>query len=180
MEKDDNRLVPDNSFVDKIDSYNSPIRLARKTTLPSSLATTSFSGLDRKKRDSRTPPQSLESTSREVYSPANGLKLLSQLSSSSKESETSLSVSSKLHHDLEIFRSGNSTLCHLKSRLYNSPSESEVFKTINCAGIKHRRNKVCQRNISKCHKLTRTIMHEIVWTRKSCRIRVIYATPRVI
>ena len=142
MEKDNIRLVPDNSFIDKVESCNSPTKIARRTLLPSPLATTSINGLDRVSRASETPPQSLLLTNSGVYSSANRLKSLTELSLSSKDSDTSLNVSSKLHHDMEMLRSGNSTLQQLKSRLYNRPSESEVFKTIDCAGTKQHKNKV--------------------------------------
>ena len=131
MEEESTILVPDNSFVDDTDLWHSE---QRKTGL--SLTTTSDRGLGSRKS---TLPQSLQSNTPGISSSPKSFQLPSKLMSP----ERSSNASSKGARNVEMLRSANGTLQQLKSKLYNRPSQSEVFMAINRTSKNHTGNKVC-------------------------------------
>ena len=143
MDKEEITAVPENSFADERDVLYSTNTAAPRTAELSSLAT-STNGRERRWKSSDTPPQSVQSNTHEVSDSTRSVKLLSEISSYPSESDISPSISLKMQYDMDMLRSGYSTLYQLKSRLYNRPSESEVFKTINCTNKGQRIKKVCQ------------------------------------
>ena len=131
MEDESAILVPENSFVDDADLWNSE---QRKTRL--SLTTTSDRGLGSRKS---TLPQSLQSNTPGISSSPKSFQLPSKLVSP----EMSSNASSKGTYNVEMLRSANGALHQLKSRLYNRPSQSEVFMAINRTSKNPTGNKVC-------------------------------------
>ena len=147
MEEEDDCLVPQNSFADERDLCLSRGTKSRKATQLSLTTTTSGFSKDRKPNNICTPPQSLQSNGPERPSPSRIAKPLSERSVSPNGSNISPKLSAKMHYDMEMLRSGHSTMYELKSRLYNRPNDSEVFKTVNCGSKFQYGSKVCQRII---------------------------------
>lgn len=128
MEEEEDFLVPQNSFADERELCDSGGTKSRKATQLSLATTTSTASGLREKKYYGSPSQLLQSITHE------GTKTSIKSSERSLLSENgsihSQKLSSKLLYDMEMLRSGHSTINQLKSRLYNRPVDSEVFRTI--------------------------------------------------
>ena len=138
MEGDEEFLVPQNSFADERDFTNTP--KSRKTTLNSLATSTTYNypkegSESRLLESARTPAQSFKSRTNDTLLQERSITQLSGTSLTANRSNISQKVSSnQIPYDMSMLRSGHSAMHELKSRLYNRPVDSEVFKTLNNNG----------------------------------------------
>ena len=169
MEEEEDCRVPQNSFADKRDLINSA---RSKKSQKLSLTTTNNKGTRRDSAEgnwpprpspclsneySKTPPASRQfrSHSREI-SPLKSTTQFSEISYFGNGYSTTPGLTpspQKMYYDKDMQRSGHAAVNDLKSRLYDRPGDSDVFKTIDTGNAKITTKKVqwCCSRLGKLH-----------------------------
>lgn len=170
MEEEDDCRVPQNSFADKRDLINSARskKSQRLSFTTNNMATRKSSSESNwpprpspclSNEYSKTPPTSRQfrSNSREL-SPYKSTAQFSDVSYLGNSSITPGLTPSpqKMHYDRNMSRSGYAAINDLKSRLYDRPGDSDVFKTIKTGNAKIMTTKVQWLSLFQTAKLHQT------------------------